>query len=66
MEEVNKELVNEELVNHSFKVDQDRLRCSNEECSRPPVYGLLYGKAISCKKHRAKGYIDVVSKRWLI
>lgn len=52
-------------VNTSFKVDQDRSTCSNDKCSRRPSYGLLFGKAISCKEHRAKGYIDVVSKRWL-
>lgn len=57
--------VDQELVNTSFKVHQDRLTCCTEECSRPPVYGLLFGKAIHCKKHRATGYIDVMNKRWL-
>lgn len=57
--------VNTSFVNTSFKVDQDRLTCSNDKCSRRPSYGLLVGRAISCKEHRAKGYIDVVSKRWL-
>jgi len=53
------------LVNASFKVDQDHLTCSNDECSRRPLYGILYGKPIFCKEHRMNGYIDVVSKRWL-
>ena len=54
-----------DIINTSVESDPKRIECSQKGCNKKPTHGLLYGKALHCKKHKANEYINVVKKRWL-